>query len=209
MIRRHLPLAGAAALLLAAGLLALLARDVRAWQEVLPAADRGFQVTPGREGRWTPDGLVLGGASRSLLALEDDLRLRRGAQVFRRARLRSSPRNLNDLSLGSAAQVAFGEIQSGGDPPAIRSIAANQLGVLALVEALSDPSQAGVMSRRAVQKFAEAVRLDPSNEVAQANLELVLTLLDTDDARLGFEDEATRGGGAGTGAGSSEGGSGL
>ena len=52
-----------------------------------------------------------------------------------------------------------------------------------------------------MQKFTEAVRLDPSNEAAMVNLELLLTLVRAQDPRVDPEGDLARGGGAASGAG--------
>ena len=208
MTSRHLPLVGAAALVGLALLLALLARDIRAWNETIPEADRAFQVRPGAA-VWEPDGLAIGGLSRALLGLDEDLRLREAAQTFRRSRPRAGlERRPKELSLGTSAQVAFGALQRGDHAVEIRSSAANELGILALADALADPTQAQTLSKRAVQKFTEAITLDPANEEARFNLELVLTLLDTGDSRLKSLDEQS-GSGPSAGSGGGTGGSGL
>ena len=209
MSARHLPLVAAAALVGLALLLALLARDVRAWQETVPEGDRTFQARPGDTTLWAPAAPALGGVSKQLLGLEEDLRLRRAARLFRLSRPRAGlQRTPKELSYATAAQVIFGELQRGDHPRDLRSSAANELGVMALVDALADPTQSQGLTRRAVQKFTEATKLDPANEEARLNLELVLTLLDTGDPRIKSLDEQA-GRGPGSGAGSGSGGSGL
>jgi hypothetical protein len=208
--RRHLPLVGAGVALLVALVLALVARDVRLWQQSIEDGDRSFQVAPGPDSLWEPEARTLPGVGRALLGVDDDLRLRDAAQLFRRSRPRAlQGRTTADLAEATAAQVAFAEIQRGGGPRGLRSIAANQLGILALVDALSDPSEAEAGSRKSVQKFTESIRLDPSNQAAMANLELVFTLLRASDPRIDPEGVTFRGGGSGAGAGSSARGSGF
>jgi hypothetical protein len=208
--RRHVPLLGAAAALVLALVLALVARDVRLWEQSVADGDRSFQVTPGPDGLWEPQSRKLPGIGRALLAVDDDLELRRAAQLFRRSRPRTLERRTTaDLAEATAAQVAFSEIQRGGGARRLRSIAANQLGILALVDALSDPSEAEAGSRKSVQKFTEAIRLDPSNQEAMRNLELVFTLIRASDPRIDPEGVTFRSGGAGAGAGSSSRGSGF
>lgn len=209
MTRRQLPLVAAAVALLLALALALLARDVRLWQQSVEDGDRSFQVTPGGDGLWQPQARTLPRVARALLAVDDDLRLRRAAQLFRRSRPRSLERRTSGhLAEATAAQVAFSEIQQGGGARRLRSVAANQLGILALADALSDPTEAEEGSRKSVQKFTEAIRLDPTNRAAMANLELVFTLIRASDPRIDPEGVTFRSGGTG-GAGSSSRGSGF
>lgn len=211
MSRRHLPLLAAAIALALAVLLALLARDVRRWEESLAEGDRRFQVSPGEDGGlWEPREQTLGGAARGLLAVDDDLRLRLAGQLFRQSRPRATlQRRPRHLALATSSQVAFSEIQSGDYPRPWRSIAANQIGILALADVLSDSTEASARARKAVQKFTEAAKLDPANDEAQANLELVLTLVRAQDPRVDPEGVTSRGGGTASGAGSSSGGRGF
>lgn len=209
MTARHLPLVGAVALVGVALVLALLARDVRAWQETVPEGDRGFQVRPADTTLWKPPAPALGGAAERLLGLDADLRLRRAAQLMRLSRPRAGlQRTAKELSFATAAQVIFGELQRGDHPSELRATAANELGVMALVDALADPTQSQALTKRALQKFSEAIKLDPAADEARLNLELVLTLLDTGDPRIKSLDEQA-GEGPGSGAGSGTGGSGL
>jgi hypothetical protein len=208
--RRHLPLLAAAFALTLAVVLALLARDVRRWEESLGEGDHRFQVSPGPDGLWEPREQTLGGAARGLLAVDDDLRLRLAAQLFRRSRPRATlQRRPRQLALATSSQVAFSEIQGGDYPRPWRSIAANQIGILALADVLSDPTEASARARKAVQKFTEAAKLDPANDEAQANLELVLTLVRAQDPRVDPEGVTSRSGGTASGAGSSAGGRGF
>jgi hypothetical protein len=197
----------AAVLLVLALLLALLARDVRGWDASVAYGDERFQVSPGPPDLWQPDGFrPLRGVARFALGLGDDLELRDAARLERLSSPRAgSLRSTGQLALGTSAQVAFAEVQTGDAPAAVRSLAANEIGVLALADLFSDSSQAAELSPRAIRKFTEAATLDPTNEVALANLELVLTLLQGDDPRVEPEGDPVRGGGASSGAGASRG----
>ena len=211
-MRRHLRLVVAALALLLAVLLALLARDVRRWQESMERGDQSFPVTHGPRGLWEPDGRVLpGGIARTVLGLDDDLRLREAAQLYRRSKPRGAEaRTTRDLAESTSAQVGFAAVQQDeGAPAELRSVAANEIGNLAFADVISNTDQAAERSRRAVQKYVEALRLDPDNHAALANLELMLTLVRADDPRVDPEGVDTRGGGSASGAGSSSGGRGF
>ena len=206
MSRRHVPLLLAAAALLLAAVLAFLARDVRRWQESVEDGDRMFQVGVGKPGLWEPDGRTVGGVARSLLAIDDDLKLREAGQLLRLSKPRATlQRNSNQIALATAAQLALADIQQGDYPPRLRSIAANEIGTLAFADVLSDSTQAAERARKGVQKFTEAVKLDPTNGAAMTNLELLLTLLRASDPRVDPEGASSRGGGSAAGAGSSKG----
>jgi hypothetical protein len=198
--------AWAAVALAAALLLALLARDVRGWERSVDYGDERFQVSPGPNDLWEPRGArPLGGVARLLLGVGDDLDLRRAAQLERRSRPRDgSFRTTAQLATSTAAQVAFADVQASDAPAAVRSLAANEIGALTLADLLADSSQASELSPRAVGRFREAAILDPDNQIAQANLELVLTLLEVDDPRVDPEAPSS-GGGSGAGAGATTG----
>jgi hypothetical protein len=210
-MRPRLRLAVAAVALLLAVLLALLARDVRRWEQSVNAGDRSFQVTPGPKGLWNPDGRLLpADPGRFALGIDDDLTLREAARQFRRSRPRAAEaRTTRDLAEATSAQVGFAEVQRSDAPKRLRSIAANHLGILAFADVISNTDLAAERSKRATQKFVEAIRLDASNHAAMANLELLLTLLRASDPRVDPEGDDSRGGGTAAGAGSSSGGRGF
>jgi hypothetical protein len=208
-VRRHWRLAVAALALVLAVLLALVARDVRRWDASLADGDRRFQVAPAAEGLWQPGGRSVGGVARTLLGIDDDLALREAGQLLRRSRPRAGlQRTQGQIALATSAQVALSEIQGGDYPRELRSIAANEIGTLAFADALADTFQAAERAQAGVQKFREAVSLDPENDVAMLNLELLMTLRRAQDPRV---DPAgvTRGGGGAPGAGSGGGGRGF
>ena len=204
----RLPLALAAGALLLALVLVLAAREVRLWNESLTVGDRLFQLSPGPRGLWEPDGWRIGGGvAPTLIGLDDDLRLREAAQLFRRSRPRTgSARTAQMLAVATSAQVDFAEIQDSDAPAHLRSIAANEQGALAFAELQSDPSQAREHAGRATRKFVEAIRLDPANSIARHNLELILTIREEGRGAFAFDEG---GGGSNAGAGSSRGGSGF
>jgi hypothetical protein len=204
------PLVLAGVALVLALLLSLLARDVRRWQRSVEDGDLSFQVAPGPNRLWEPRKLALGGLSGRLLGVDDDLELRAAAQLFRRSRPREAEaRQARELAIATSARVAFEQIQRGDHEPPVRSIAANQIGILTLADLLSNPTQAAQLAQRATRSFAAAIRLDPSNQVAQRNLELLLTLIRADDPRFEPEGVTSRRGGSSAGAGSSTSGTGF
>ena len=145
---RRLIVAGA--LLLLALVLALVARDVRRWDESVAAGDERFRLSPGPDDLWKPEGPdSRPGARRHPAGLRDDLRLREAAQLYRRSRPRSELRTPRMVAYATSAQVALGQVQQSDAPPRVRSMAANELGVLALVEMQTDPTQARDHARRA------------------------------------------------------------
>ena len=210
MTRRHLPLALAVGALLLALVLALLARDVRAWDESVRAGDERFAVAPGPDDLWEPASTSFGGAGRALLGLGDDLELRHAEQLFRRSRPRAgSLRTTKQLAYATQAQIALSTIQLGDASREVRSRAANQIGALAMADVLANAGDASGRFETALKKFTEAVRLDPGNEAARHNLELALALLRGGDERVVPENFDAGSAGSASGAGSGGAGSGF
>jgi hypothetical protein len=174
-LRRKLLLGGAGACAAAAVLLALLARDVGRWPEALRTGDVAA-ADPAHAGlaSWSADETLPFSPAQHLLGLGDDLAFRRAASLFRRAyphdqEFESSPQ-------GTAARVRAEtalahEIRT--DPDRRRaSTASNLLGILALVDVASSRNTQAPIDR-SVFEFQDAIRLDPGNEQAKANLELL------------------------------------
>jgi len=65
-----------------------------------------------------------------------------------------------------------------------RSKAANLEAIMILEEALGDPLNGPQLLERSLNGFRKALRIDPANEEAMFNLELVLRLLEPNAARL-------------------------
>jgi hypothetical protein len=145
---------------LALGVVALaLAHDVRAW-------DRA--IDDGRAGStWLP-----GDPASDLLALDDDLALRRGERAF--ALAVATPGGFDPGAMRAqrraAAELALSEaVDLGSAREASR--AGNLLGILAAtVDDFADP---GPAERGAALIFDAAIRADTSNVDAKYNLELL------------------------------------
>lgn len=94
------------------------------------------------------------------------------------------------------AEAAARRLRDRGDTPGERALGSNLVGVLTFENGALDPASAGVHVPASAGAFREAIRLDPGDEDAKFNLELVLTL---------DPDEAGAATGAGRGAGPSDG----
>lgn len=195
----RLILAGAA--LLVAGVLLLLAADVVRWRDAIEHGRRAHATVPG-------------GAARRLLALDDDLALRRAVLLYRgvagQAR-RYDPTLVRRARIGAELALAdVGASQSGSQA----SQADDLLGILAFADSTSgaDTSPFGSVFGGAtagtpppvegsVGAFQNAVQLDGRNEAAKYNLELVLRLLRANGQRAGGTPSAGPRGGGKRGAG--------
>jgi hypothetical protein len=158
---------------------ALLASDVRTWQRVLAPGD----VRP--TSTWTVSTHVPGGLAERLLAVGDDVRMRRAIQLFEQNRsVRERLDNAIEVtSARASAETALAAVARGGGPRA--SQAGTLLGILAFDDLARggghDQNQADV----AASDFADAVRADPDNANAKFDLELLLRSLAAHGVRTG------------------------
>jgi hypothetical protein len=170
--------AGAAALVLLAGVLALLGRDVLAWRgqtERTDVAIAHFSRRPvGEPGTWLPVAL-----SRTVLAAGDDVRVVRALQGVQRLRAAGDPNRFDPPALQLAKlELTFDEIADGSDPAAIRS-RARQLHALLLFQQLVLQAGSGSASAaldRTIAELQRAVRIDRENAEAQYDLETLLLI---------------------------------
>jgi hypothetical protein len=200
MRRRALPVAGAAGLALLALALAVVAVQVWRWPGEAAAQDALLGRHPAPAAAWSNQG----GLAASLLGVEDDAAFRRAAALYRRGRAAGPDATVDELVAAVQAAIDLRSIEQGGAPRELRSLAANLEAILLAEDAVLDPDgQARV--RRAADLFRRAVRLDPGNEAARANLELLLGLAGGLDGGA----EAIGSGGFGDAAGAARGGSGY
>jgi hypothetical protein len=206
---RALGLAGGLVALAGSILLLLVAVDARAWSDAVRDDDAVFRVTP-KEATWSPDERAPFGLTRRVLAIDDDLALRRAIERFQLARLQSSFFNPSAALQASKAraQIALAAVERGAPHARDRSIAANLLGVLAFQEARGDPLNAARAIQRAALAFRRAILADGSNEDAKANLELIVRLQQANNA-LRRQQNGVFGNARGNGTGAGRGGSGY
>ncbi len=191
MTRRRLLLCIGAALCLSAGTLAaLLASDVRAWQTALMASNARAVGDPSSGVPYAPDQILPFHFARSLLGLVDDLALRRALVLVRRGTAGSQAR--------AQAETALARVIQAGGSRRRAAAAANLLGALAFVDSLAGAGQATKPVERSIVEFQNAIRLDPRNGEAKANLELALGVVAPDSRFQGSRNAASgkRGGAA-------------
>jgi hypothetical protein len=192
----------AALLVVLGALAALLASDLRAWPAALRAGDERYRVSPAGA-HWYAS-TVLPGVAGDVLGVSDDVAARRAIRLFR---LTYGVRGSLDMQLqtqGARAQaeLALADLARSRDP--LRAAQASDLlGVLAFGDLASGGGTNPDQADRAVSAFLNAVRLDPADEAAKVNLELVLRLFRATGVRTGATTGAGRNGvgrrGAGTG----------
>lgn len=175
-VRQELP-ALAGALLVAAGL-ALAALSVSLWRLPGEAAHEDRLLVGARE---LPAGVWEGGLAfrlaGSVAGAADDASFRRAIAMFRRGRaLDAGALKSTDQIVSSVlASAQLAAVERSGASPRRRSQAANMQGVLVAEEAVFDPD-GGPRVSLAAGAFRRALRLDPRNEAAKVNLELLLAL---------------------------------
>ena len=177
--------AAVVAALLGAALLAVLAVDVNRWQGALERGDLRYARTLGDRGMWEPDTFFPAGLSRALLQTGDDVTFRRAAWTFKASRPRAPVRRFRDVTLRSAAERELASASRVESSATRRASLANLRGALAVEEGRGALTQEGVLLRRAAERFRAAIELNPLDDDAKANLELVLRLLRRSEGESG------------------------
>ncbi len=176
-MRRQYLLSGAVALacvVVGVGLL-LLALDVARARASFRDDDVRYRGTP-ESSLWQPDEAVPGGLARRLLAVDDDVLLRRAIRGVRLSHPETP--GLTDpayIASRNEATAWLTDVVQGDDEPARRSRAANLLGALSFADAISDYENRGKLLASAAGRFRQAIALDPSNADAKFNLETALS----------------------------------
>ncbi len=194
-VRRHG--LGLLALLLAgvAVGLVLFALDARAWQSSVLRGDVRFRLHPATAGVWAPSSTLPGDPAALALGAGDTIAWRRALQSFWYANVgtdRQAPADL--VTLHARAQAKLLPLITDAKTAVERSGAANLLGVLVITTpGLERSKDAQILAiTQATQYFRQAIQLDPSDNDAKANLELLLHILRPGkgpigkDARAGF-----------------------
>jgi hypothetical protein len=208
-VRRTVALPLALVGLVAAAFLVVLGVDVLQWRGDLKQADLRFEAVAGTGDMWRSDTLLPVGLSRGLLDVDDDIEFREVLQQFALARVREQPRDQRDLAKRGAVETELaraGELPLGGDR---RSRLANLSGALSFEEARFDEAQRATFLRRSLAEFREAIQLDPGNEDAKYNLELVLRLIQSAANESSAGGGGARGDTQASGAGAASSGSGY
>ena len=181
----------AAPVLVAAGVfLVLLAADVRVWRHTLA------------DGRTAARTSVPWNAAERVLAVDDDVRARRAIALFR-ATASVHPRLDNALAVTAARAHAETELAAVARGRGARaSQAATLLGVLAFGDLARGGGRNASQAQTALGDFADAVRAQPSNEIAKYDLELLTRSLIARGVRTGTTEEGGAGATGRAGAGS-------
>jgi hypothetical protein len=155
----------AAAILLVAGVVAfMLASDVRAWRDSITRGDTAYLASPA-EAAWKPN-TKLGGLAGELLDTHDDLAARRALKLYRAA-------VTTQLRLDNATQVQTARAAAQDALLATHSSQSSTLlGILTFGRRASGSTEDQFDA--AIADFTDAVRMDPTNDAAKFDLELLL-----------------------------------
>jgi hypothetical protein len=189
-------------LVLLAVVFALAAHDALSWRSAFTRGDARLKTAPANA-RWRASPLLPGDPTRALLALGDDLALRRAVRSFliAEATPRGFDNGVNQTRVRAGAEIVLSDLAARG-PARAASQAGNLLGVLVVK---AGQVTGGVSADdRARAAFEAAVRRDPSNVDAKYNLELLLRRTKATTTRQGPGNgsgslgHGRRGAGAGT-----------
>jgi len=169
----------AAAVCVGVGVIALLlAHDIRRWRHAVAVGDVRYRLAASRTDLWQPSTIVPFGAARALLGLDDDLAYRTAVRRFRLGRPREF--GLTQPSLlairAQAQQELIGVVQADHNGKRA-SQAANFVGALAFAGAAVDQQRRIQYLKAGMAALQRAVELDPTDEDAKYNLELLLSRL--------------------------------
>jgi hypothetical protein len=177
----------ALAMLAAAAVLALFARDALHWQRALRDADARSRLGYVPPAAWRSDSTLPSGVVRRVLGIDDDLDFRRvisGALP----QFSATPSLLRRSDGRAIAESALARLARDDADPKRAAIAADDLGALFYFDpptpadaqnpyenpAASSPSGGETPTQKALSEFIEAARLDPSDAIAERNLETIL-----------------------------------
>jgi hypothetical protein len=175
-----------ALVLLAAAVAAvLLAADLRSWNDGVSAGDAQYARDPGGAA-WSASTALPFDPALRILGLSGQLALRRAAATFTQVEAAG-----NGVDNGYRESLARGSLETvltgiaNGSDHRVDSDAENMLGILAFADSQQLGPNAPAPVERSVAAFQAAVQLDPANEEAKYNLELLLHTLVARGVRTG------------------------
>ena len=164
---------------------ALLASDLRSWQDGVRSGDARYSQNPA-SATWTAPTLLPSNLARGILEISDQLALRRAAQTFVAVHALG-----NGFDNGYSESRACADVEvvlariARGQNHARDSVADNLLGILAYSDSQTRGATKPAPVDRAVAGFQSAVQRDPSNADAKFNLEWLQRQLVAHGVRAG------------------------
>jgi hypothetical protein len=174
-VRRAVLVAGVAACLVLSLFLVVLAIDVVRSRDALASGDARYTTTPRDGGLWRPGALGVSTISREVLGVEDDLAFREAVRALRLSQ-RDEPTDSSPEAIlrRAKAQKLLQEVAASDPDAARRSRAMSLLSVLLLSTPAADQEERASIQRVALANLQKAIEIDPSNDEAKYNLEVVL-----------------------------------
>lgn len=172
-------------LLVLATFVVLLASDLHAWQQAVRAGDTRFVQSPARA-TWTTSPIIPFRLAEGILGLSSQIAFREAAQSFVVVKAAG-----NGLDNGYTESRTRGVLEAElaqlarGSNRARDSQADNLLGILAFIDSQENGPTGPAPVQRSVGDFQAAVQLDPTNDEAKFNLELLLRELVAHGERSG------------------------
>lgn len=183
LVRRALPFVLALAALAAAVVSAYAAHEASLLDEEIRRSDAAFRADPARDDLWQVDHRVP--AVGRVVGSDDDVAFRKASRLFELLRRRGrDPYDFDARAFRADAQLALVEAGHTGLPRSVQSRSANLEAIMLVEEAIGDPRNGPTLFERALEGFRRSIRLDPDNEEAMFNLELLIRLLEPNQARL-------------------------
>jgi len=189
--------------------LVLLALDANAWKATISRDDLRFRALPTHTQLWKPSTNLPGDPASLLIGTGSTLQYRHALQYFWFSHVGNNPEVRQDApTLRADAQDKLQALMKNGVNMHQRSAAANLLGVLVVTtpSIANDPSAITQTLTRSAEYFQEAIAIDPGNNDAKENLELVLRLTKPGKGRIGNDARSGYGFGKGQGIGNQGGG---
>jgi hypothetical protein len=189
--------------------LVLLALDANAWKSTISRDDLRFRALPTHTHLWKPSTNLPGDPASLLIGTGSTLQYRNALQYFWFSHVGNNPDVREDApTLRADAQDKLQALMKTGANPHQRSAAANLLGVLVVTTPSIANDQSAIMQTltRSAEYFQEAIAIDPGNNDAKENLELVLRLTRPGKGRIGNDARSGYGFGKGQGIGNQGGG---
>lgn len=174
-VRRAVVTGGAVVCLALAGASLLLAADVVSSRNTLTSGDERYQTAPSAGGLWQPSGLAPSQVTREVLGVDDDLAFRKAVRALRLSQ-RDDPADSDPEAIlrRAKAQELLEDVIAHDDNPRRVSRAMNMLSVLLLSTPAADREERVATQRVALANLVKAIEIDPSNNEAKFNLEVLL-----------------------------------
>jgi hypothetical protein len=173
--KRAVLLGGVAVCLLLAVFLVVVAVDVVRSRQALASGDDRYMSAPRDGSLWEPGALGASTISRKVLGVDDDLAFREAVRALRLSQ-RDDPSDASPEAVlrRAKAQKLLEDVIADDSDAGRRSRAMSLLSVLLLSTPAADREERATIQRIALEHLKKAIEIDPTNDEAKYNLEVVL-----------------------------------